>query len=464
MEKEKEQTLSNIPVGFQVLEENKIDDTRFVRVKIWLLHLGYSETRNIYFPREVVDEAIPTLKNIPILGRIKKNRITGKIDFSNHNPRQRYDGKVILDTDVIGVIPESNKAKYEKRICDDYVEREFLTVEGLLWSDRADIEIEILKETGKKQQSMELSREMTKYEVDDEGRLVAVRLGFNGACIVGDHERPAISNSSLELFSKDEVERLSEEITEKLQNYYSIDKGGVEEVGEIKNEGIETKDAVDTTKEVEKQTEEVVVEEETKTTEEKTVLEKVEEKAEGTKETKEEEIVDKAEEKKQETVEEEEDKKKSEENEKETKQEPKPKKEEKSGKVKLPVNFTEEELDGILVEIKELREFKEKVELERREKQEQSLFSKYQALEGLEEFKEVKENSSNFTLEELDREFALIYANNADALNFSSSVGVDEAEKEDETSFLFSRTLEKNSSSRYGNLLKKHDLDNIGSK
>ena len=122
---------------FQKLQQYDIEnlDTRFLKVKIWIMHLGENYNGS-YFDKEVVTDAIPSLANTPILCFIEEDE-NGNKDFSDHRMelviednkiKQKYLGS------AIGLIPETNNAQFEKRICDDGVEREFLTVEGLIWT------------------------------------------------------------------------------------------------------------------------------------------------------------------------------------------------------------------------------------------------------------------------------------------------------------------------------------------
>ena len=115
---------------------NKIYN-RFTKVKIWLMHLGQNFNGSI-FEKEVVDNAIPTLKYIPIVGFIEENK-SGEDDFSDHRyvitkdekgVRRKYQGI------AYGVITsdDDNNAHYEERVCDDGETRTFLVVDGLLWN------------------------------------------------------------------------------------------------------------------------------------------------------------------------------------------------------------------------------------------------------------------------------------------------------------------------------------------
>ena len=146
----------NIPIVFQKLKHFDVEDTRFLEVKIWLMHLA-ENLNGSYFEKNIVQEAIPTLANTPILAYIEDNS-EGETDFSDHRMilvKENGEFKVKYVGQAIGVIPETNNAQFEMRVCDDGIEREFLTVDGLLWT-KFDDPIDIMNRDKFKAESMEL--------------------------------------------------------------------------------------------------------------------------------------------------------------------------------------------------------------------------------------------------------------------------------------------------------------------
>ncbi|MFE6350965.1 hypothetical protein ACFVL3_20130, partial [Bacillus velezensis] len=78
-----DKTVDNyVPLLFQSLDSFETEDTRFLKVKIWLMHLG-ENLNGSYFNKEAVQAAIPSLANTPILSYIEENS-DGDIDFSDH--------------------------------------------------------------------------------------------------------------------------------------------------------------------------------------------------------------------------------------------------------------------------------------------------------------------------------------------------------------------------------------------
>jgi hypothetical protein len=210
-------TSTNIPVTFQKMSEF---DSRFMSVKIWLLHLGENYNGS-YFTREAVERAIPSLANTPILGFVKENQI-GKEDFAGHEMEievrngeyvQKYLGQ------AFGVIPETNNARWDKRAGDDGVVRDYLVVDGLLWNKLQD-GTNIMERDEVKGQSMELHTDYTGH-FNQEGLFVFDHFSFYGACILGDSTHPAMQRSTIEKFTK-KNKMLEEEIANKLREFQNL--------------------------------------------------------------------------------------------------------------------------------------------------------------------------------------------------------------------------------------------------
>lgn len=210
----------NIPIMFQELEEVDIEDTRFTKVKIWLMHLGQNYNGSS-FEKEVVTEAIPTLANTPILCYIEENNNNEK-DCSDHRYittvengeiKRKYAGQ------AVGVIPETNNASFEIRLCDDGIEREFLTCEGLIWNKWEDIQ-EIMNRDKKKSESMELHENFDGY-FDENDIFHFSKFSFFGACVLGKDVEPAMISASVELknFSLENVNQIIQNKFEQYKSY-----------------------------------------------------------------------------------------------------------------------------------------------------------------------------------------------------------------------------------------------------
>lgn len=240
--------VKDIPVIFQNIEQFEKEDLRFVKVKIWLMHLDKNLNGSI-FTKESVEKALPTLANTPILAFIEENP-DGEIDYSDHRMvlHRKEDGDVSIKYlgQAIGLIPETNNAQWEKRVTDDGEELEYLTVEGLLWT-KWDDPIDIIKRKGITAQSMELSDSYTGHW-NDEGYFVFEDFQFFGACLLGNHVLPAMRNSTVEMqFSANEdMRKIIENKLNEFNTLFSEKQGG-NDLEETKQEFENQEEQVDTT-------------------------------------------------------------------------------------------------------------------------------------------------------------------------------------------------------------------------
>lgn len=206
-----------IPVKFEVVEDF---DSRFQKVKIWLMHLGLNYNNSV-FNREAVVEAMETLKNTPILGYIEENKLGDK-DFRGHEMelivengelKTRYLGQ------AYGVIPENCNPRFEEKAGDTGEMLTYLVVDGLLWT-KFDEAVSILTDSdGVVNQSMELHDEYDGYW-DEDGHFNFTKFSFYGATMLGEDVLPAMQKASVEqVFSMNVVQ---EKISKKLDEFNKL--------------------------------------------------------------------------------------------------------------------------------------------------------------------------------------------------------------------------------------------------
>lgn len=186
-------------------------DNRFKKVKIFVAHTG-ENLNHTSFSLESLHKMSRSLSYVPIVGYLDKNSMDD-IDFSNH--RQRI---VIEDNNLsieylgvpFGFIPENNNINFERR-----EGKEWLTVEGYLWT-KFPKAIELFeKANGRKSQSMEI--ENVEGYMDDEGIFHIEEAQFSALCILGDEVPPAMSGSTIEFFSIDN--EFKKEMREMIQEF-----------------------------------------------------------------------------------------------------------------------------------------------------------------------------------------------------------------------------------------------------
>lgn len=253
-----------IDVQFEKLSEYNVGDTRFTLVKVWLMHLGLNLNNSI-FNKEPVEKAIPSLANTPILAYIERND-NGDEDFSDHREGLEIEKgkiKVKYKGSAYGVIPESNEAKFEKKICADGIEREFLTCKGLIWNKFSDA-TDILSRDVYKDESMELSDSYT-GSFNADGNFVFDTFYFDGACFLGNGVQPAMTGACIEInFAMNEIKAKLDQFNTYINNQPSNDvdnkedfeKGGQEtlelenNVEEVNENEIDEEGTVDVNKEI----------------------------------------------------------------------------------------------------------------------------------------------------------------------------------------------------------------------
>ncbi len=215
----------SLPISFSVNNEISDKKNRFINVTIDVLHTGLNYNGSI-FNKEVVDENIETIKNTPILGFITEVPYGDK-DFKGHEYvitkdengiKRKYIGE------AFGMIPESCNPRWIKKTTESGVEREFLQVDGILWSKFQDAANIILNDV-EKPQSMELyPYDIDGYE-DDEGNFVFSRFSFDGCCILGSEVQPAMEDAKIEVVNftmSDFVKNIQSELINKYSAFTKL--------------------------------------------------------------------------------------------------------------------------------------------------------------------------------------------------------------------------------------------------
>ena len=221
-----DQSMLSIPVSFEKIEEYTIDDSRFTKVKIWLMHLGENKNKSI-FEKEIVDAALPTLEYIPIVGFIEKNK-SDENDFSNHRniivkDKNGYRREYLGHAYGVVLSSQDNDAHYEFRVCDDGIEREFLVCNGVIWNMFENAQ-DIMKRDLVKGHSMELKQDTKdSYSgyLDEDGKFHFTKFSFRAACILGEDYEAGMHSSTIEVqfTMNDFVRDLQREMNDKLATF-----------------------------------------------------------------------------------------------------------------------------------------------------------------------------------------------------------------------------------------------------
>ena len=237
------QPIYSLPIYFSVKNEISNKDDRFLEVEIDVLHEGLNLNKSI-FSKEVVDKNVDTIKNTPILGFIRELP-DGENDFKGHEYIVTKTDKDGLTRKYIGsafgLIPESCNARWIKKIAEDGRERDYLRVDGLLWTKFSD-SIDIMMRDIEKPHSMELFPDNIDGYENEDGNFVFTSFNFDGCCILGstDDIQPAMISSDIKIknyevqFSvSDFVKNIQSELNDKYTTFTKL----TEVVNEKTNQG-----------------------------------------------------------------------------------------------------------------------------------------------------------------------------------------------------------------------------------
>lgn len=217
----------SVPVKYEFAQTN---DDRFVKCKLYVMH-DKLNLNNSFFDMTAIEDAKESLKNIPILGFIKKKDGDANIDFAGHEFEF-----VITENDIevrylgrpIGVVPETNSYHYET--IDDKV---YVVVEGYLWKDYMNEALQIFEENNIKSVSMEIAVDDGEWVDNEEGGYYNIKkYRYTGICVLGDDVPPAMVNAHIEvdkaMFSA-VISNMLEEIKNFTENQYSLTSQQIKE-------------------------------------------------------------------------------------------------------------------------------------------------------------------------------------------------------------------------------------------
>ena len=229
----------SLPVTFSVKNEVSDNDTRFLSVTIDVMHTGVN-LNNSNFTKEVVDQCVDTIKNTPVLGFIKYDKVAQEDDFKGHEYiltktengiEERYIGS------CYGVIPETCNPHWYTKMCEDGIEREFLQVDALLWT-KFDKAIGIMERDSEKAQSMELEISSIEGYEDENGIYNFTKFKFDGCCLLGSGCEPAMVSANVKVKEvnftmSDFIKNLQSEFNDKFTQFTALvnensNQGGVE--------------------------------------------------------------------------------------------------------------------------------------------------------------------------------------------------------------------------------------------
>ena len=176
----------------------------FSKARVVVMHTGQNPNLS-YFDKWVIEDAISTMKNIPIVGYFmeeEENFGDHEMELSVKNNEIVYTTKTI----PIGVIPEGAEFTWETIVDKDGIKREYLVVTNALIWNRDDKMVEALKadDFG---QSMEIVIEQS---YNNNGVDYVDKFYFTALCVLGidkngaGYVQPAFNDAKIQTYAQDD--------------------------------------------------------------------------------------------------------------------------------------------------------------------------------------------------------------------------------------------------------------------
>lgn len=231
------------PISFTKKNEYSNSDFRFIDVSIDVMHTG-ANLNKTSFTKDAINKAVPTIRNTPILGYVVDELDEEDKDFKGHEHELRItdkDVKYVYAGQAYGVIPESCNPRWIVKDDGTGIEREYLRVDGLIWTKFSD-PVDIFTRDGTKNHSVELT-DMACGPADKNGNVPVGSFKFDGCCILSTTDpsiKPAMTGSCVTAnFS---VEDIASQIRERLYEYQALQQNYT-----AQNENLSDEEKGDTT-------------------------------------------------------------------------------------------------------------------------------------------------------------------------------------------------------------------------
>ncbi|MDN6112646.1 MAG: hypothetical protein L0I66_04360 [Tetragenococcus halophilus] len=199
----------------------------FSKARVTVMYHGENPNRSS-FSKWDVEKAVPSLKNIPIVGYFSEE----DENFGGHERSLVVeDDKIVVKTKTvpIGVVPESAVFSWENIVDKDGIRREYLVIDNALIWNRDEKLVSALS-TDDFGQSMEIT--VNEYYTLD-GIDYITDFYFTALCVLGidkngaGYIRPAFDDAKVQTYSKDDS------LTESMQNMFKDLKFALNEIETI---------------------------------------------------------------------------------------------------------------------------------------------------------------------------------------------------------------------------------------
>ena len=201
----------SIPTEYNKSSIFEADDIK-IPVEILVMH-DKKNLNKSNFEMEAIEFAKESIKNIPILGYIKRIDGTDSKDFAGHEIElsiKNGELKLVYLERPIGVIPETNNYEYIEVNGKNYVK-----VLGYIWREYLNDGYEILQENPNKSVSMEIT--VDDYSISKDGIVDIKAYRYLGVTILGDSVSPGMEGANLQVLGQF-TDKFSNDYYEKVQS------------------------------------------------------------------------------------------------------------------------------------------------------------------------------------------------------------------------------------------------------
>lgn len=187
-----QETQQSLNIGFSVDEE--FDSERFIKLRLKVCHEGVCR-KNYYFSQDTIDDAAPTITNIPILANVLFDEVTGQPYFGGHDMSLEDDKvdpdkiRLVYKETPIGLIPETCNYTVEEIDGVNYV-----FVDAYVWKEYSNYAEDVVLANPTIKLSMEIIILQYTYNSDDD-RFSVDKYKYQGITLLGDQWTTGMENA-----------------------------------------------------------------------------------------------------------------------------------------------------------------------------------------------------------------------------------------------------------------------------
>ena len=206
---------------------NDIEDINpsFAKGSLWVMYTGQNPN-GTDFSKEVIENALPTIKNIPIVAHYDKEE----------NEIGSHDVEIVADkegnfrirnlTEPCGVVPESATAEFRTKTDYAGIQHEYLVIEPVILWKRQEVYNHIIDDLGGKvDHSMEIN--VTAYHKEKGSKVLTVdNFEFQALCLL-ESAAPCFSGSELELYAATNFKTKMAEMMAEFKETFSLNTDSI---------------------------------------------------------------------------------------------------------------------------------------------------------------------------------------------------------------------------------------------